>query len=466
MAHNGPIQLSESETRPLGDRAWPVYSLGFLLGLGGLLLAVLVAFFLPDGGRRFAFAYLVSYSFVLAITLGCLFFVLITHLFRAGWSVLVRRPAEAIAANMPVVAVLSAPILLFALLGDGQLYPWAHWDMESAQAAHAEAAAEAEAVAMEISAAQQGVELPASTRRMELNPYDQAAVDGEVVPGMHYVMGKRAWLNIPFFGLRWIFYMVVLSGIAIWYWRTSVKQDVTADAALTRKMEIFAAPAIVIYGVVITFLSFDLIMSLDPLWYSTVFGVYYFSGGMLAALSVMILTLIGLQKWGWLTHVTTEHFHDLGKLLFAFVFFWGYIAFSQYMLLWYASLPDTAYWFEMRGASTVVGRGNAWTVIVLALLFGHLLIPFAGLLSRHAKRNRAVLAFWCVWLLVFCWLDLYWVIMPMFEHRTIPVPVVELLCLVGIVGITLAGAVRTAAGHSLVPSGDPRLGESVAFHNI
>ncbi|MEX0742311.1 MAG: hypothetical protein WD079_05890, partial [Phycisphaeraceae bacterium] len=418
--------------------------------------------------QRFAFAYLVSFAFVLAITLGCLFFVLITHLFRAGWSVLVRRPAEAIAANMPVIAVLSAPILLFVLLGDGQLYPWAHWDIAAAEAAHAEAAAEAEAVAEEISAAHQGQQqqLSAMTQRMERTPYEQAEADGEAVAGLHYIMGKRAWLNIPFFIVRWVLYLAIWSGLAIWYWRTSTKQDATGDATLTRKMEMFAAPAVLIFGVTITFASFDLLMSLDPLWYSTVFGVYYFAGGVLAALAVMILTLMGLQKWGWLTHVTTEHFHDLGKLMFAFVFFWGYIAFSQYMLIWYAALPETAYWFEMRGVSTVAGRGNPWGVVAMALLFGHLLIPFAGLLSRHAKRNRAVLAFWCVWLLVFCWLDLYWVVMPMFEHETIPLPVVELLCLIGIAGIALAGAVRTAAGHSLVPTKDPRLGESMAFHNI
>ncbi|MEX0652888.1 MAG: hypothetical protein WD534_13355 [Phycisphaeraceae bacterium] len=465
MAHHEPVQLSDDDTRGLGERAWPVYGTGFLIGLAGLLLAVLVAFFLEDGARRFAFAYLVSYAFVLAITLGCLFFVLITHLFRAGWSVAVRRPAEVIAANMPVVAVLSAPILLFVWVGDGQLYPWAQ-DLEAAEHAHAAAVAHAEEIAHATAEAQHQADLPARTERMEPTPYAEAAAAGETLAEPHYVLGKRAWLNTGFFSVRWVAYLAIWSGLAIWYWRTSVKQDATGEIALTRKMEIFAAPAIVIYGVTLTFASFDLLMSLDPLWYSTVFGVYYFAGGMLAALAVLILTLMGLQKWGLMPYVTIEHYHDLGKLLFAFVFFWGYIAFSQYMLIWYAALPETAYWFDIRGVSTVPGRGTVWGVVAIALLFGHLLIPFAGLLSRHAKRNRAILAFWCVWLLVFCWLDLYWVVMPMFDASTIPLPVVELLCLVGIVGIALAGAVRIAATHSLVPSKDPRLGESLALENF
>jgi hypothetical protein len=243
-----------------------------------------------------------------------------------------------------------------------------------------------------------------------------------------------------------------------------VTQDTSADPKLTVKMNRLAAPALLIFFLTITFGSFDLLMSLDPHWFSTVYGIYYWTGSAIAALASLILILMLLQSRGYVTAtITTEHFHDLGKLLFAMTFFWGYIAFSQYMLLWYANLPEETGWYVIRGASTA--HPNAYSPVLVALLFGHLLIPFVGLLSRHVKRNRKLLAFWAGWMLVFHWIDLYWLVMPDLDGK-FHLGLIDLICFIGIGGVFIATAMRIAMQNNLRPISDPRLGESLVFENI
>jgi hypothetical protein len=192
--------------------------------------------------------------------------------------------------------------------------------------------------------------------------------------------------------------------MALWYWRQSTAQDESRDAKLTEKMQARSAPAMVAYGLTVTLAAFDLLMSLDPRWYSTIFGVYFFAGATIACFSSVIIAVNLLHRGGHLLRgVTVEHFHDLGKFLFCFVFFWGYIAFSQYMLLWYANIPEETEWLRRHGATTVRGDMNGFTAVAVILLFGQLLIPFGGLLSRHVKRNRKALLFWAIWVLVFHW---------------------------------------------------------------
>ena len=263
-------------------------------------------------------------------------------------------------------------------------------------------------------------------------------------------------------------YLAIWSLGGLWLWRLSVEQDTSGDVQLTRRLEIGSAPLALLVGVTLTFASFDLLMSLDPVWYSTIFGVYYFAGGFLGTMAVLILTFMGLQRMGLARDVNTEHYHDLGKLMFAFVFFWGYIAYSQYMLIWYGNVPAELGWMNTHGFST--NHVNAWTFWTLAILFGHLLLPFAGLMSRHVKRNRTALAFWAAWLLFFHWADVYWLVMPEFSTQSIwpsfGAFVVDLGCLVGVGGIFLGSVIRLAAMHSLIPVRDPRLHESLAFENM
>jgi hypothetical protein len=233
-------------------------------------------------------------------------------------------------------------------------------------------------------------------------------------------------------------------------------------------MQYWAPLGLVFLGLSLTFMAWDWIMSLDPVWYSTIFGVYYFSGCALAVFSSLILSVLFLQSRGLLQKsVTAEHFHDLGKFLFGFTFFWGYIAFSQFMLQWYGNIPDETSWFLHHGASTV--QPNDFSPVLIILLFGHFLIPFGGLLSRHVKRNRTSIGFWAVWVLVFCWLDMFWMVAPQLDNGILhlgPLDLCEhLAVLLGIGGIFVAFVVRRAAHDSVRAMRDPRLADSLAFQN-
>lgn len=413
-----PQTITLSERVEPGVKFRLAYNIALYGGTTGMTLAMLVGWFIDPSFRRFFFAYLVSFAFFLTISLGALFFVLLQHLTRAGWSVGVRRIAEVIACGLPILGALSAPIILSVLLQNGDLYRWA------------------------------------------------IAGDAEGTPLAHILHVKHAWLKPSRFILSVMIYFIVWSFIAIWYWRWSVEQDTTGDDRLTLRMQALAPPALIIFGLTVTFASFDLIMSLDPAWFSTMFGIYFFAGCAVSIFATLIIIVFVLQRAGYLTKaVSIEHFHDLGKFLFAFTFFWGYIAFSQYMLLWYANIPETTAWYLRRGATTISEDMNGWTVISLLLLFGHLLIPFAGLMSRHIKRRKQILVFWAAWMLVFHWLDLAWLVLPEMDTK-VRIGFIDLFCFVGVGGVFAAGLLKLAIRHSLRPVADPRSMESIVFENI
>ena len=425
-----PLQLGAG-----GRRAFQV---SLVAGVAGLIAAALLSFFSEPSWRRFFFSYLLSFAFFLSISLGALFFVLLQHVTRAGWSVSVRRIGETLAAGMPVLAALALPIVVSVLLQNGELYRWAQPVPAHVNAEHAPAAEAG---------------------------HTQAAPTG-VKPLDELTLEKRAFLNPPFFIARLVVYFAVWSAMGVWYWRRSVEQDASGQPALTLRMQALAAPAIVAFAITVTLASFDLLMSLDPTWYSTMYGVYYFSGCAVAIFAALILVAMMLQRLGYLRQsITTEHYHDLGKFLFAFTFFWGYIAFSQYMLLWYANIPEETAWLVRRGATSADQAMNGWSIVAILLLVGNLIVPFAGLLSRHIKRNPKALVFWAAWLLLFHWLDLYWLVMPEFDGR-VHVGLIDLLCLIGVGGVYLAAVLRIALGHSLRPAADPRREESLAFQNM
>ena len=435
----------------LGERGWGIFIVGGAVGAIGLIIAVVLGFLAHDGFRRFFHVYLTNFMYFLSIPLGGLFFVLIQHVTKAGWSVSVRRLAENIAATLPVFGALALPVLLAVILNGGALYPWA------AGAHHGDHDNMADVLPAEATAAAD---------------HPQPAAAGHAISD-----SKAKWLNIPLFTVRIILYFLVWSGIAVWYWRTSRRQDLTGDPELTSRMQAFSPISLILYAITVTLASFDLLMSLDPHWYSTIYGVYYFSGCAVGIFATLIILSVLLQRWGLLREtITAEHYHDLGKFLFGFVFFWGYIAFSQYMLIWYANIPEETIWYGRRGTSTVdymITLTWPWGAISVALLFGHLLIPFAGLLSRHAKRRKPVLVFWAVWLLVFHWIDVSWLVMPEYfavlpesARRAFPYGPMDLFMFLGIGGIFVAALARVAGKASLRPMLDPRLHESVAFQNI
>jgi hypothetical protein len=416
MSSNHPapskaVALSAAQTT-LGGWANRLFVLFGLLGLAGLGAGVGLGWNRDDGLQYFLHSYLWNYSFVLSIALGSLFFVLLQHASRAGWSVTVRRLAEFLAAPFGLLFVLFLPILIPTLLGKYCIYEWA---------------------------------IP-------------AAAHG------HDSLGQKAlYLNPTFFGIRAIFYFGVWWYLGRFYLAKSIEQDRSGDVGITLRLEKCSYVSILFFAVTVTFAAIDWLMSLMPQWYSTIFGLYYYSGCMVAVMAVLILAAIVLQSTGRLTEaITVEHYHDLGKLLFTFVVFWGYIAFSQYLLIWYANIPEETQWYLLRQ------NGN-WKWVSLALLFGQLFIPFVGLLSRHAKRQKYLLGFWAVWVLAMHWLDLYWVVMPSVTSKESPQPPfspIDICLLVGLLGVYAASVMRAMAGRSLTPLSDPRLEEALAFENV
>jgi hypothetical protein len=201
-------------------------------------------------------------------------------------------------------------------------------------------------------------------------------------------------------------------------------------------------------------------MSLDAHWFSTIYGIYYFGGSMVAFFAAACLAIAWLRRMGLLRElVGTEHLHDFGKLLFGFNCFWAYIAFSQYLLIWYSNIPEETQWYLRR-------QQNGWGVISLVLIFGHFAIPFLGMMSREVKRNLAAMTFWSVWLLGMHWLDLYWLAVPQASPAGPTLGLMDLACFVGCGGLFAASWLWLAGSCPLVPVRDPRLPESLAFHNI
>jgi hypothetical protein len=412
-----------------------------MLGLGIVLIGAAWA----TGGEHFYASYLVGYMGVLGICLGALFFTMLHHITRAGWSVSVRRLAENMTAALPLMLLLFVPIIV----GFDHIYH--HWT-------HA------------------------------------GLVEGEV--GYDAVVaGKSAWLNKTFFFVRVAIYFAVWIGLATYFRRASIRQDETGDPAISLRLARVAAPGLLLFALTITFAAFDWIMSVDPHWFSTIFGVTYFAGSFMAFLAFTIL----LGKWlgakGYLREaITVEHYHDLGKLLFTFVVFWTYTNFSQYMLIWYANLPEETKWFADRAE-------GGWGAVGTILVFGHFFIPFAFLLSRHIKRNTLALSIGAVFLLLIHCFDMQFLILPSlgghdaahgeaahgaahggdvgvaiesglarFPHDLSTylhgIGWADFGCFVGLLAIVTGLTLMYVRRSNLLPLRDPRLAESLHFQNF
>ena len=401
--HNEVLDIT-TEPRRLEGRSTKWAIAAAITGVVGFIGSYIVAA-RTDGGMDYLLqTYLVSFAFFLSLSLGALFFVMLQHLTRAGWSVVVRRIAEAMATNVWLMALLAIPIVL----GIEHIYHWAH----------------------------PGV--------AEHDPL---------------IAAKTGFLNPSFFTFRLVAYFVIWSVLAWFFYRTSKAQDANPDPALTRRMEVVSAPGMVLFALSLHFAAFDLLMSLDPHWFSTIYGVYYFSASVLLFFAIMPKILVWLQMQGLLKNaVTVEHYHDIGKYMFAFTVFWAYIAFSQYMLIWYGNVPEETEWFLKR-------QTGEWTAISLTLIFGHFILPFLMLISRHVKRRPVLLSIIGVFVAIMCWIDMYWLVIPEFSPAVARFGMLDVFVYLGIAGLYSAVLTWRLGRASLVPEGDPRLKESLAFEN-
>lgn len=410
--------------RRLGDLSYKVMGAAGLAGIVGLGASFLMA--KGAGWERFLRAYLMAFMFVLSICLGGLFFTILQHCVKAGWSVVVRRLAEGLASNLKWLWILFIPIAIG--VKKGMLYDWIGMD------AHEDA----------------------------LDKY-------------------KYYLNVNFWLLRAAVFLFIWAMLAWFFAGNSIKQDATGDVNITKKMESFAPVSMLLFALSQTYAAMDWVMSLESHWFSTMFPVYFFAASCCGFFSTLIMIMCFLRRSGRLTaEITPEHFQDVGKLLFAFgIVFWAYIAFSQYMLIWYADIPEETPWYLAR-------QVGGWGWVSLGLLFGHFVGPFLALISRYPKRLPQALALGAAWMLAMAFIDMYWLVMPAVPDELVheaasykdlvakitPADVnygwqiIDFTLVIGLAGLVIAMTARTLGGCSLLPERDPRLHESLAFENI
>src|SRR6185436_2467689 len=240
----------------------------------------------------------------------------------------------------------------------------------------------------------------------------------------------------------------------------SRSQDVTGDPGVSARLRRLAGPGIIVLALTQTFASFDWIMSLTPHWYSTIFGVYFFAGSFVGFIALLSVVAVAMRRARLLdTIISTEHLHDVGKLLFAFTAFWAYIAFSQFFLMWYGNLPEETFWYKAR-------IEGSWMPVSLLLMAGHFLAPFFYLMGRAVKRNGVTLALGGAWVLVMHFVDLYWQVMPTLHPEGFRPSILDVAAFLAVGGSFLAAVSWLLRRQALVPMRDPRLAESLAFENV
>lgn len=277
----------------------------------------------------------------------------------------------------------------------------------------------------------------------------------EVMAQDKLLQHKVPYLNISFFAIRTAVYFAIWGIFIFWLNRWSKRQDENGDAALSTKLRHLSGPALVIYVLTLTFASVDWVMSLDPHWFSTIYGVLFVVGNGLLTLAFVIVAAVLLAQHKPLSEVMeAKHFHDLGNLMFAFVLLWAYVSFSQFLIIWSGNLPEEIPWYLHR-------MHGGWQWLALALLLFHFALPFVFLLSRKAKRRVEVLRKVALWMIAMRFIDLFWLIAPSFHAERLTVHWLDIVAPAGIGGLWLAYFVWQLKDRALLPLHDPRL--EIAF---
>ena len=382
-------------------------TIGFILLAAGLIITI--ASFAVDVDRA-SFNTIMTLMFVTGVGLGSLFLVALEYLVGADWSVPFRRISEILAATLFIAPVFAIP-LMFNMHG---IFEWTH---------------------------------------------------KEIVNNDPFLVQKKPYLNEMFFIIRtvgvfalmWLFYVLIVG--------RSQKQDKTKDPKTSRINPKLSAVFMPVFAIVVTVFAIDWMMTLQPHWYSTIFGVYYFAGSLLAALALLTFASVTLNEKGFLSkYIKRDHYYNFGALMFAFVNFWAYIAFSQLILIWYANIPEETFWF--------IDRWNgSWKYVSIGLIVVKFVVPYALLLSQPSKSDPKRLKFASIWILIAHFYDLYWMIMPTYDkhhhggHTTgIQFGWMEIGGPVLAAGILVLAFNMIAKKKNLIPVGDPKLKKGLEFH--
>ena len=423
--------LNPDEKIKAGKLGSTMMTAGFIIAALFLIVSLWLGASHGDHWKRFLYAYVVGWAYIASLAIGMLWLVLLHHLTRSRWSTVVRRIAEAMAGAFPIVWLAGLGFVLPVALGYTDLYYWAHPDAHN----------------------------------VALNPT---------------IVHKAGWLSPGAWAVRYVIYGVIYSALAYYFARTSRKQDDTGDPALSTQMRVVSGPGMIVFAFTTCLLAMDVLMSLAPTWYSTIYGVVYWGSGEVGAFAALGLIVLWIQRNGRLTtSITEEHYHDIGKWMFTFTFFYAYVQFSQFMLQWYGNMPEETNWWKYR-------MFGEWQWVSIAILVGFWAFPFVFLMSRWTKRIVPSLVFFAVWQLVFHWLDMYWNAMPSYDwniaqHAGVAINLGPLrgniaLHHVGFsplditVWLMLCGAFLVGVGRgltgNLIPVKDPTLGLSLAHEQL
>ena len=384
------------------------------LGIISLVIALLIGFIAPAGSdwrRQFVFSWLFAFLYFFTILIGCLFWILLHHATDSSWGIVVRRQMENLASLVPWMLLFFIPIYFMRT----DLWQW----ITDLKAPH----------------------LPT-----------------ELKEKLSYFELHLGSIAVPFFWVRAFLYFVFFTAAAFYFRRTSIKQDGDGDPKRSIQMRGVSFLGLILFAACLTLVAFDWMAALDYRWASTMWGVYIFAGSAGASMALIILVVFGLQRAGYLSFINEEHYHIMGKLLFCFSIFWGYIGFSQYMLIWYANIPEETEWFVHRNV-------ESWNILSTAIVVGRFFIPFLYLLFQYTKRNAKFLVVISVWVLIMHLLDTYITINPFLHPTGFQPDPLDALCVFAI-GCPLAFIFLATLGKvGLFPSRDPRLLESLKLSN-
>lgn len=372
-----------------------------LLIAGAGVVATAIAYLVdPVQAAR---SYLLAFVYTMAFPLGSLGLLMVHHLSGGGWGMPIRRIFEASSRTLPFMALLGLPILL----GLHSIYEWTHAD---------------------------------------------------VVAADPILSAKQPYLNTPFFVARYAIYFLVWTGLAYTLSGWSHAQDASYTPGSERKFRLLSGPGILVHGVASTFAAVDWMMSLDPHWFSTIFGLLFLDQQAMAAIAFVLLMLASLSRRGPLASVIKPvNVHDCGKLLLAFVMIWAYFSFSQFLIIWSANLPEEIPWYIER-------LSHGWQWVGLVLLVGQFFVPFFLLLSRDLKRNARRVAFVAAFVLVMRYVDFYYNVMPAQGRESPMVHWMDLATVAAVGGAWLFLFAWQYRARPLLPVGDPYLREALASH--
>lgn len=396
MASNSP-NLTDSVQFPAQIDATKTF---FGIGVVGLIASG-VGFFLDSD--QFFFSYLTSYTYFISIALASLILVMIHHVTKSSWGTVLRRIPETFASNLWIWALFFIPVLL----GMSNLYQW---------------------------------------------------TNTEYVAADPIMLGKIPYLNEPFFVIRQIIYFAIWGYLGHRLHKASVEMDRTNDWGLTALLRKLSAPGILIFSITVAFASFDWLMSLDAHWFSTMFGVYFFAMSFQALFPVIILMIFWFHRNAMLENtITKAHIYDLGAWFFGFTVFYAYIAFSQFLLIYYANIPEETLWFYHRLEGT-------WAIITWTLLIGRFALPFIVFLNRDRKHSKTLLGVVSVMILILHFIEIHWIVMPVLHHSNFTLSWLDITTLIGLGGIFMGLFFHVLKKNNLVPINDPTLAESMDKH--